>query len=169
LSNLAVFLDRDGVINDNTKPVNRPESLLIYPWTASAIQQLNEADYLVFVVTNQGGIELGYLTVEDLEAIHRSLQIELEKSHAFIDEIAYCPHFHQRCECRKPKPGMILNLANKYHVNLKSSWMIGDREPDILAGAAAGCHTIKLGERNVQADYYCSHLGAAVDWILATI
>jgi D-glycero-D-manno-heptose 1,7-bisphosphate phosphatase len=167
LSNLAVFLDRDGVINDNRKPVNKPEDLLIYPWTASAIQQLNEAGYLVFVVTNQGGIELGYFTVKDLEAIHSSLQIGLEKNNAFINEIAYCPHFHQPCECRKPKPGMILNLANKYHVDLKSSWMIGDREPDILAGASAGCHTIKLGQRDVKADYYSKNLGEAVTCIFS--
>jgi len=167
LSNQAVFLDRDGVVNDNNKFVNRPEDLILYPWTAPAIHRLNETSYLTFIVTNQGGIELGYFTVQDLEAIHTCLKSILEKNHAHIDAITYCPHFYQPCECRKPKPGMILSLAHKYQIDLNRSWMIGDREPDILAGVSAGCRTIKLGKQDVIADYYCNNLSEAVDWILA--
>jgi histidinol-phosphate phosphatase family protein len=110
---------------------------------------------------------LGYFTVQDLEAIHACLKSILKKNNAHIDAIAYCPHFHQPCECRKPKPGMILSLAYNYQINLKKSWMIGDREPDILAGASAGCRTIKLGKQDVFANYYCNNLSEAVDWILA--
>ncbi len=82
------------------------------------------------------------------------------------DEIIYCPHFHQKCECRKPKPGMILTLAEKYDIDLESSWMVGDRDTDILAGNGAGCRTIKLGKVYDNADYSCEHLGGAVEYIL---
>ncbi len=162
----AVFLDRDGVINDNRKSVNKPEDLILYPWTASAIQKLNQAGYSVYVVTNQGGIELGFFTAGDLENIHAHLKKLLQAENACVDEIVYCPHYHQSCNCRKPKPGMLLDLAEKYPIDLKRSWMIGDREPDILAGANAGCHTIKIGNHDVAADYYCDNLLEAVAIIL---
>lgn len=165
--NQAVFLDRDGVVNNNQKAVNKPADLVLYPWTGPAIERLNKADCLTFIVTNQGGIELGYFTVEDLENIHSYLKKLLQEYHAHVDAIAYCPHFHQPCECRKPKPGMILKLAQQFQIDLKLSWMIGDREPDILAGASAGCQTIKIGKRDLVADYYCNNLSEAIDLILA--
>ncbi len=159
----AVFLDRDGVINDNRIKVNRPKDLILYPWTAPAIQRLNKAGYLTFIVTNQGGIELGYFTEKDLAEIHGHLQDLLRAAGAYIDEIVYCPHFNRNCDCRKPKPGMILQLGEKYKINLSSAWMIGDRDVDILAGKAAGCRTIKLGKQDVKADYYCENLAEAVE------
>ena len=162
----AVFLDRDGVVNDNRTLVNKPEDLILYSWTAPAIQRLNAVHFPTFIVTNQGGIELGYFTIEDLENIHACLRQQLQAENAHIDDIAYCPHYHHPCECRKPKPGMILHLAQKYHINPNLSWMIGDREPDILAGVAAGCQTIKIGKHDVVADYYCENLWEAVKTIL---
>jgi len=162
----AVFLDRDGVVNDNRKLVNKPEDLILYSWTAQAIRRLNDAHFPTFIVTNQGGIELGYFTSRDLENIHACLKQQLQTANAHIDDIVYCPHYHHPCECRKPKPGMLLHLAQKHQIDLKLSWMIGDREPDILAGASAGCHTIKLGEHDVIADYYCENLRQAVETIL---
>lgn len=95
----AVFLDRDGVINDNRKLVNKPEDLILYPWTASAIRKLNEAHYPTYVVTNQGGIELGFFTIQDLENIHSDLKKQLQAENAYIDEIVYCPHYHEPCNC----------------------------------------------------------------------
>ena len=157
----AVFLDRDGVINDNSKKVNQPGELVIFPWAGAAIRQLKKAGYLVFIVTNQGGIELGYFTEADLAAIHSYLESQLREQDAAIDEIVHCPHFHQDCECRKPKPGMILALAAKYNINLMKSWMIGDRESDIKAGKAAGCRTVKLGETFPGADLNCNNLEEA--------
>lgn len=166
MSHQAVFLDRDGVVNDNTKMVNKPKDLILYPWTAAAIHLLNQADYLIFIVTNQGGIELGYFTAEDLEAIHQHLLTQLRLDNAGITEIVYCPHFNQECQCRKPKPGLILRLASKYQIDLDSSWMIGDRESDILAGQAAKCQTIKLGKPDPQANLNCENLLIAVEYIL---
>ena len=115
----AVFLDRDGVINDFHKKVNRPEDLVLFPWAASAIRRLNESGFLVFVVTNQGGVEMGYLTDRDVAAIHSDLEAKLSSQGAKINEIAYCPHYKTSCPNRKPNPGMILNLAQKHDVDLK--------------------------------------------------
>lgn len=162
----AVFLDRDGVINDNSKHVNQPEDLVLYDWTTSSIRQLNEAGFLVFVVTNQGGIEMGYFTEDDLHAIHAHLELLVKNDGAVIEEITYCPHFHYKCECRKPKPGMILRLAKKHDVDLQSSWMVGDFDTDIEAGICAGCKSIKIGEPNKSAEYSCLNLEEAVGYIL---
>ncbi|HEY8345035.1 MAG TPA: HAD family hydrolase [Bacillota bacterium] len=169
----AVFLDRDGVLNEYAKPVNQPEDLLLFPWTPAAIRRLNQAGFLVFIVTNQGGLESGYFTVEQLEAVHNRLQYLLQAEDAHIDEIVYCPHYRTACSCRKPKPGMLLYLTAKYGVNPAASWMIGDRRADILAGRAAGCHTIKIERPDsnildyVNADFHCRNLQEAVDYILA--
>lgn len=166
MAKTAVFLDRDGVINDNRKPVNKPADLKLYPWVAASIQRLNQAGFLVFVVTNQGGIELGYMTALALQLVHQRMADLLAEADAFIDEITYCPHYRTPCACRKPEPGMILTLAKKYDIKLSDSWMVGDREPDILAGKAAGCRTIKLGAADTPADYTCDRLDQAVDIIL---
>lgn len=163
----AVFLDRDGVVNDNTKFVNKPEDLRLYPWTADSIRRLKDEGYLVFLVTNQGGVETGHFSEADLQAIHAHLQALLKEKGAELDAIAYCPHFRQTCSCRKPKPGMILDLADRFQVDLDQSWMIGDRPMDIQAGQAAGCRTVKLGEPEAtQADYICQRLDQAVDYII---
>jgi D-glycero-D-manno-heptose 1,7-bisphosphate phosphatase len=164
----AVFLDRDGVINDNSKTVDHLEDLILFPWAGPAIRRLNQAGYLVFIVTNQGGVELGYLTEAELAAIHTRLETLLREQGAKIDEIVYCPHFHVENVCRKPKPGMILSLAAKYSIQLPQSWMIGDRESDVQAGGAAGCRTIKLGQPSPQADFTCDNLDEAVTLILSS-
>ena len=162
----AVFLDRDGVINDNQKHVNKPEDLVLYPWSGAAIHRLNQAGFKVFVVTNQGGIEMGHFTETDLSAIHVHLSHVLKEENAIIDEYNYCPHFTTPCNCRKPKSGLITTLADKHFVDLKKSWMVGDRTSDIAAGTAAGCRTIKLGNPDQAADYSCKNLFEAVDFIL---
>ncbi len=163
----AVFLDRDGVINKYDKPVNQPQDLQLYPWTATAIKRLKQNEYLVFIVTNQGGIESGYFTESDLDEIHQYLIAILSKEDAYIDAIEYCPHFKSECSCRKPQPGMILKLAKEYNINLPESFMIGDRNSDIEAGNRAGCVTIKLGSKYPTANYSVENLKDAVDIILS--
>jgi len=165
--NKAVFLDRDGVINDNYKPVNRPEDLNLYPWSAESILQLNQAGYYVFVVTNQGGIEMGYFNENDLKDIHEKLISEVKKYGASIDEIDFCPHFKTKCECRKPSPGMLRRLAKKYDINLNYSFMVGDRDVDIEAGLKGGCKAIKIGKPSEKADYTVANLLEAVKVILS--
>lgn len=178
----AVFLDRDGVINEvNTRRVrfvNTVSDLYLLPRAAKAIYLLNAAGYKVFVITNQGGIGLGFMKLETLLRIHIELVHRLSRAGAYLDDIAYCPHKPgSGCACRKPKPGMILELARKYFIDLGESYTIGDMDTDIKAGAAAGTKTIQIisGSRpstsikkgsDTQADYQTSSLWKAVQWIL---
>lgn len=162
----AVFLDRDGVINDNTAPVNHPQDLRIYPAAKAGLQLLHQAGYLLFIVTNQGGIELGYLSEAELQAIHHELLQQLQP-YCKITDIKYCPHYYRQCSCRKPQPGMVLELAGQYNVSLSSSWMVGDRESDIEAGRRAGCRTAKIGRYSDSADINAPDLLDAARQIIA--
>lgn len=168
----AVFLDRDGVLNQSigSRPPNNKEELTLIPGVPKAIAMLNEAGFLVFVVTNQGGVGLGYMTPHDLEGIHKKLAEEVGKQGGSFTEIMACTHRPRAgCSCRKPKPGMLLTLANKYHVDLKRSFMVGDRDMDIEAGKAANTTTILIesNEKTKQvADYTCPNLLATSDLIL---
>ncbi|WP_129599652.1 D-glycero-alpha-D-manno-heptose-1,7-bisphosphate 7-phosphatase [Anaerophilus nitritogenes] len=154
----AIFLDRDGVINDNQNPVNKPKDLVLYHFTIEALKLLQNSHFLLFIVTNQGGIEMGYFTEKDLHEIHINMLEDFNKENIKIHEVAYCPHFKTKCSCRKPSPKMILDLAQKYHIDLSSSYMIGDRPMDIEAGFKAGCITIKLGQPCMHADYVVTNL-----------
>lgn len=164
----AVFLDRDGVINDNTAHVNKPEDLKLYPGACGAIKQLNDAGYQVFVVTNQGGVGCGFMTEATLRQIHEKLEDDLASCGARLTEIAACTHHPKSgCECRKPKPGMITILAAKHGVDLTNSWLIGDMETDCQAGKAAGVgRTILLGDVSEWADFTAANLVEAVAIIL---
>jgi D-glycero-D-manno-heptose 1,7-bisphosphate phosphatase len=164
----GIFLDRDGVINDNTKKhVNKPSDLIIYPGVKEALKNASEAGYDLFVVTNQGGIEMGHLTHEKLHAIHEKMVEEL-KPYCTFKEIKYCPDFNKASSCRKPKPGMIIELAEKHNVDLKTSWMIGDMDTDIEAGIAAGCKTAKIGKTNKDADVNGKDLYGVIEKILSS-
>ena len=172
--NQAVFLDRDGVINEvltnRVKYVNKPSNLYILDGVGESIKQLNESGFLVFVVTNQGGIGLGYMTDEMLETIHVVMREKLAKQGAIIDDISYCSHRpNSGCPCRKPKAYMLQQLASNHNVDLSKSFMVGDREPDILAGKEAGCRTVLVHARSKQsygADAVFENLKHALPWIL---
>ncbi|MTI65776.1 MAG: HAD-IIIA family hydrolase [Firmicutes bacterium] len=147
----ALFIDRDGVINDNKKPVNKPKDLIIYKNAKKALKLAYNKGYDLFIVTNQGGVELGYITEDDLDRIHNKLKDDL-KDYCKIKEIKYCPFYNRKSENRKPKPGMILELLKKYDIDIDKSWMIGDMDTDITAGIKAGCKTAKIGKVNPKAD-----------------
>jgi D-glycero-D-manno-heptose 1,7-bisphosphate phosphatase len=165
--NKAIFLDRDGVINDNTgKPVNKPKDLTIYKGVGEALKKASESGYDLFVVTNQGGVELGHLTHEKLKAIHDKMEEDL-KPYCSFKEIVYCPDYKRESNCRKPKPGMILDLAGKYDIDLKNSYMIGDMDTDIEAGIAAGCKTAKIGAKNITAHINGRNLLEVIEKILS--
>ena len=148
--NRAVFLDRDGVINEiktqRVNFVNSPNDLYLLPGAAEAIRILNDEGYKVCMITNQGGIGLGYMTETQLAQIHlKLLALLLEEAGAQIDDIAYCPNKPQDgSDCRKPKPAMILKLAAKHQIDLAKSYTIGDMMTDIMAGNAAGTRTILI-------------------------
>jgi len=174
----AVFLDRDGVINEvlshRVKFVNRPSDFYLLPGVKEAIAAFHEAGWKVFVVTNQGGVGLGYMKKAMLEKVHEKMKEEIASGGGRIDDVSYCPHKPQAgCVCRKPEGKMIEDLASKYGIQLKDSVMVGDREPDILAGKKAGVgRTVFIGkedEHHYGADANFPDLISAVPWILGTV
>jgi D-glycero-D-manno-heptose 1,7-bisphosphate phosphatase len=167
----AIFLDRDGVLNevlsDRVKFVNRPEQLYLIEGAAEAVAEFTKAGFEVFVVTNQGGVGLGFLKEKDLHRIHKRMLELIKEKGGEIKEVAYCPHNPQAgCECRKPKPGMILKLTEKYDIDLSKSIMVGDHERDIEAGKKAGCKTVFIGSGATSADLQADSLYEAVEPIL---
>lgn len=167
----AVFLDRDGVINevltDRVKFVNRPNQLYFLPDVAEAIRRLNEVFDYVFVVTNQGGVGLGFMKESQLQKIHTHMIESLRGEGAFIKEAVYCPHKPKAgCECRKPNSKLIEDLAGKYNVKLSSSYMVGDTDTDIIAGKKAGTKAVFIGSGDPLADAAFPDLLSAAEWIV---
>lgn len=170
--NKAVFLDRDGVINEvlskRVKFVNKLSDIYYLEKVPEAIRLLGEAGYKIFVVTNQGGVGLGYLSEAGLEKIHVKMKLDIEQEGGRIEEFACCIHKpHEGCSCRKPEAGMILSLGEKHGIDLSQSFMVGDREPDIEAGRKAGCSTILIAKQDPEkiADHHFSSLYKAAVWI----
>ncbi|MBE6594646.1 MAG: HAD-IIIA family hydrolase [Ruminococcaceae bacterium] len=153
----AFFLDRDGTVNRYVGFLRRPEELELCPGAAEAIRMLNQRGYPVIIVTNQPVLARGEVTEEGLRRIHDRLETLLGREGAFVNGILYCPHHPDRgfageiphlkieCDCRKPKPGLLLRAAERLHIDLAASWMIGDNDRDTAAGRAAGCHTAAIG------------------------
>ncbi len=153
----ALFLDRDGTINRYVGFLRDPKEFVLLPGVADAIKKINASGYLAIVATNQPVVARGEVTWEQLGEIHNKMETLLGQEGAYLDAIYVCPHHpHQgypgevrelkiACECRKPRPGMLLQAAEAFHIDLSRSWMIGDQESDILCGKAAGCRTALIG------------------------
>ncbi len=137
--NRAIFFDRDGVLNEEVGYLYEIEK---FKWTAGAIQAIkfcNDKNILAIVVTNQSGIARGFYTSDDVKNLHDYMQAELKKFDAHIDAFYFCPHYPDNvCDCRKPKPGMILQAAKDFDIDLKESYLIGDSQRDIESGKNAG-------------------------------
>ncbi len=156
----AIFLDRDGTINVYKGFLTKAEDFELIPGAAEAIKLINRSGYLVIVVSNQPVIARGDCTFEELQTIHNRMETLLGKEGAFIDAIYYCPHHPDKgfegehpdykfdCNCRKPKPGLLLQAAKDWNIDLNKSYMIGDSERDVLAGNAAGCKQSYLIKAN---------------------
>jgi D-glycero-D-manno-heptose 1,7-bisphosphate phosphatase len=144
----AAFLDRDGVINRKAPEgeyVTRWEDMEFLPGTREAIRLLNDAGFLVVIVSNQRCVAKGLITTEELDAMHERMCREFQAVGATIDAVYYCPHdYEPPCSCRKPQPGMLLDAARAHHVQLAASWMIGDSDHDAQAGRTAGCRTAQI-------------------------
>lgn len=140
----AVFLDRDGVINaDPVQFVTKPEELRLLPSSAEAIARFNAAGVAVIVCSNQSGVAKGLYTLETLEQISERLQELLSAHNARIDAFYYCPHDDEDgCDCRKPKPGLLLRAAQEHHIDLSRSVFVGDSWRDVIAGKGAGVRTV---------------------------
>ncbi len=144
--NKAVFLDRDGTINVDKAYLFKPEDFVWIKGAKEAIKYAHDKGYLVIIVTNQSGVARGYFGEDDVKALHKFINDELQKINTKIDAFYYCPHhpeavvekYKVECNCRKPKSGMILQAAKDNNIDLSSSWVFGDKERDILAGKNAG-------------------------------
>lgn len=158
----AIFLDRDGTINKDVGFLYDIDKMSLIDDAAKAIKLINESGYLAIVVTNQPIIARGEATIDELTNIHNKMETLLGKQNAYLDSIYFCPHHPDKgfageraeykieCDCRKPKPGLLLKAAADYNIDLTSSWMIGDKMNDILAGVAAKCKTVYIGNSDCQ-------------------
>ena len=156
----AIFLDRDGTINKYVGFLTKPEQFELLPGVAEAIKMINLSGYLAIVVTNQPVIARGDCTWEELQQIHGKMETELGKEGAFLDAIYVCPHHKDKgfegerpeykfdCNCRKPRPGLLLQAAADFNIDLSQSYMIGDSENDVLSGITAGCKESYLIQNN---------------------
>lgn len=161
----AVFLDRDGTLNKYVGFLKNIDDFELIDGVTEAIKAINASGYLAIIVTNQPVIARGDVSSEELEKIHNKMETLLGKEGAYLDAIYYCPHHPHKgyegeipelkieCHCRKPKPGMLLEAANKYNIDLSQSWMIGDAENDIQCGRAAGCKTVLIGDGEYGQDF----------------
>lgn len=158
----AIFLDRDGTINKMVGFVTKPEQFELIKGAAEAIKAINKSGYLAIVVTNQPVIARGDCTFEDLQTIHDKMETELGKVGAFVDAIYVCPHHTDKgfegerteykcnCDCRKPKPGLLLQAAKDFNIDLSESYMIGDSHRDVEAGDNAGVKKSIKVEENLE-------------------
>lgn len=162
----AIFLDRDGVINSNRGRYYtwKAEDLIINPGVIETLKSIKERGYMLFVITNQGGISRGQYTREDVDAFHLHLNAILEKEEASVDAFYYCPHHneHENCLCRKPQPLMIQKAVAQFNINQGESWMIGDSSRDIQAGEAAGLRTV-LVESNEDLRAILKKIGSLIN------
>ncbi len=154
----AIFLDRDGTINKYVGFLREVEQFELLDGVSEAIKKINQSGYLAVVVTNQPVIARGEVTYDKLQEIHNKMETLLGKDGAYLDGIYFCPHHPDSgfegeikelkidCNCRKPKPGMLIKAAEDLNIDLSMSWMIGDGKSDILAGKNAGCKTALIGE-----------------------
>ena len=178
----AIFLDRDGTINKYKGYLTKAEDFELLPGVAEAIRKINLSGYLCIVVTNQPAIARGEMTAEALREIHQKMETLLGEQEAYIDGVYYCPHHPDRgfpgevselkidCDCRKPKPGLLHQAAEKYNIDLSKSWMVGDSWRDVECGRQGGTYTCELsGDENHgagNADMVCKDLLEAVSRII---
>jgi D-glycero-D-manno-heptose 1,7-bisphosphate phosphatase len=146
----ALFLDRDGTINEEVDFLTNPDHLHLLPGAANALREAIKAGFKIFIITNQSGIARGLLSEERLRDIHSSLIRQLKSEQVTIDGIYYCPHhpefgeppYRKECNCRKPRPGMIEEAAQSFDLDLVRSFVIGDRLIDIQTGNTIGIPSI---------------------------
>jgi D-glycero-D-manno-heptose 1,7-bisphosphate phosphatase len=149
----CVFFDRDGIVNRSPGPgyVERWEDFELLAGFPPVLRLVGQKGYAAIMATNQRGVARGMMTLEELQRIHACLRRLLRERHGvdFLD-VFYCPHEEGDCDCRKPRPGMLLKAAAQYGIDLAASWMIGDSENDVEAGRRAGCRTVLVTGPDVE-------------------
>jgi D-glycero-D-manno-heptose 1,7-bisphosphate phosphatase len=184
MANRAVFLDRDGTIIEEVNYLRRIEEMIVFPFSAEALQKLEAAGFLNVVVSNQSAIARGFLSEADLKTIHEELARRLEKDGARIHAFYYCPHhleatiekYRKACECRKPRAGLIFRAVSDLQIDVNASFVVGDRAGDIGAAREAGCRSVLVktgyGETalkelgDLQPAYVAENLLEAAEWIM---
>ncbi|MBU3907527.1 MAG: HAD-IIIA family hydrolase [Nanoarchaeota archaeon] len=170
----AVFLDRDGVINEEVHFLHEPEKFKLLPNVAEALKKLKDMNYKLVIITNQGGIGLGYFTKEDFFKVNSEMFRQVSKEGIKIDKIYFCPHsLSENCDCRKPKTALFERAKKDLNIDVSKSFMIGDKTEDILAGKNAGTKTILVqtgyagrdGNFNILPDYTAKDLLDAAEFI----
>ncbi len=183
----AIFMDRDGTISHEVGYINHVSRMRPYSFSAEAIHLINRSDWLAIVVTNQAGVARGYFTEDLVKQVHGRMEEILASGGAKLDDIFYCPHhptagkppYRLDCDCRKPKPGMLLKAVEKHNIDLSRSVMVGDKISDVEMAKANGLTGVLVltgygrGEREyqsenwaVQPDFIAENLLEAVKWIL---
>lgn len=188
MNNIAVFLDRDGTLNEEVGYINHISRFKLYPWAARAIKTLNDAGLKAILVTNQAGVARGYFKEEMVLAVHDKLRADLAAEGARLDAIYYCPHhptageppYRSDCQCRKPRPGLLERAAREHGIDLSRSFMIGDKYTDVELARRVGARGIMVmtgygrGEYEYQRDswkgdpdHIAEDVAAATAWIIA--
>ena len=164
----AVFIDRDGTINEQMGYINHISRFVLLPGSAEAIKLLNDHGYLVIIVSNQSGVARGYFPIELVNEVHDRMKALLERDNARVDGIFFCPHYPRgklleystACECRKPKTGLIKTACGDFDIDMANSYVIGDRCTDIELARNAGLKGIlvKTGYGLGDLEYVFPHL-----------
>lgn len=184
----AIFLDRDGVLNIERNGIHKAADLALLPGVADAVRRINLAGIPAICVTNQPDVAKGLVTFEGLRAVHAALDTQLAAGKAYLDDLFFCPHHPEagwpgevselkiECECRKPRPGMLVEAAARHRLDLSASWLVGDRHADIAAAHAAGARAILVETGHggndaarypdVKPDHVAPDLASAVGYLM---
>ena len=170
----TIFLDRDGVINKEINYLHKIDDFKFIDGVFETCQYLISLDYQIIVITNQSGISRGYYTEKNFQIITEWMIAEFQKNDIIILDIFHCPHLpNSNCNCRKPKPGMLLDAKYKHNIDMQNSWLIGDKEIDIIAANSSGItNTIlvksghKINEVDSHAKYFLDSIQQSKQVIL---
>ena len=170
----TIFLDRDGVINKEINYLHKIEDFEFIDGVFETCRYLISLDYQIIVITNQSGISRGFYTEKDFQIITEWMIAEFQKNDIIILDIFHCPHLpNSNCNCRKPKPGMLLDAKYKHNIDMQNSWLIGDKEIDIIAANSSGItNTIlvksghKINEVDSNAKYFLDSIQQSKQVIL---
>ncbi len=180
MKNKAVFIDRDGTINVDVHYLDDPNKFEMYPGVGEGVKKLKDSGFKIIVVTNQSGIARGYFTELQLPKIHEKMEKEFQRSNVILDGIYYCPHHPEdNCNCRKPNTGLFERVINEQDIDVKKSYMLGDKILDVGAGKNIGVRTVLIPEPHLREeslskkneweyhpDYIADNFTDAVEWIL---
>jgi D-glycero-D-manno-heptose 1,7-bisphosphate phosphatase len=165
-------MDRDGTLSEEMGYVRQASDYRPFPWSGEAVRKINESGMKAILTTNQSGIARGYFNESTLEEIHTVLQEELARWDGHLDAIYFCPHHPEAgCDCRKPRPGMLLRASREMDIDLAGSFMIGDRYLDIKTAHAVGVRSVLVcsGDGRSELEKYAGVAGPQPDYIAENV